>query len=188
MAKPGKYISGRKILISKLLHPVPVFFIVAALSVVVYTVPNLRQTYQSSSTSIFGITTLVLNIIIPVVIGLIAAFGVYFGLSDLRRKVGDHSGAATANGSYTPDDRSRAIARNLPTAAVTLDVNGKVTFLNPFWMYFKMFLWLERNILLTIFCRTSIGGNVCTHKCKVTSVTGPNPVVPFTTKLTNLSK
>jgi PAS domain S-box-containing protein len=131
MTKPEKDISGRKVLISKLLHPVPVFFIVTTLSVLVYTVPNLRQTYQSSSTSIFGITTLVFNIIIPVVIGLIAAFGVYFGLSDLRRKVGDHSGSEIAKGSYTPDDRSRAIARNLPKAAVTLDVNGKVTFLNP---------------------------------------------------------
>jgi PAS domain S-box-containing protein len=131
MVKPGKNISGWKILISKLLHPVPVFLIVTAISVLVYAVPNLRQTYQSSTTSIFGITTLVLNIIIPIVTGLIAALGAYFGLSDLRRKVGDRTDSESTNGSYTSDERSRAIARNLPTAAITFDMNGKVTFLNP---------------------------------------------------------
>lgn len=131
MAKPERDISGWKILTAKLLHPVPVFFIVTALSALVYAVPNLRQAYQSSTTSIFGKTTLVLNIILPVATGFIAALGVYFGLSDLRRKAGDQAGSESTDGSYSPDDRSKAIARHLPTAAITFDVNGKVTFLNP---------------------------------------------------------
>ena len=131
MAKHGRDISGWKILIAKLLHPVPVFLIVTTLSALVYAVPNLRQTYQTSTTSVFGITTFVLNIILPVATGFIAGFGVYFGLSDLRRKTGDHDGTGNTEESYTPDDRSRAIARHLPTAAITIDVNGKITFLNP---------------------------------------------------------
>lgn len=128
MAKHGKDISGWKTLTAKLLHPVPVFVIVTALSALVYAVPNLRQTYQSSTTSVFGITTMVLHIILPVATGFIAAFGVYYGLSDLRRK-GDGSGST--EGSYTQVDRSKAIARHLPIAAITFDVNGKITFLNP---------------------------------------------------------
>ncbi len=130
MANSGRDISSWKVLSTKLLHPVPVFFIVTALSALVYAVPNLRQTYQST-TSIFGITTLVFNIILPVATGFIAGFGVYFGLSDLRRKAGDRNDSERTEGSYTSDDRSKAIARHLPTAAVTFDVNGETTFFNP---------------------------------------------------------
>ena len=131
MAKNKRDISSWKSLIAKLLHPVPVFFIVTTLSALVYTVPNLRQTYQTSTTSVFGITTFVFNILLPVATGFIAAFGVFFGLSDLRRKTGDSDNSRSTKESYTSDDRSRAIARHLPTAAITMDVNGKVTFLNP---------------------------------------------------------
>jgi len=131
MAKNGKDISGWKIFTAKLLHPVPVFFIVTAISALVYAVPNLRQTYQSSSASVFGITSLVLNIILPVATGLIAAVGVYFGLSDLRRRTGDRHLSEDTEGSFAQDNRSRAIARHLPTAAITLDADGKITFLNP---------------------------------------------------------
>ena len=131
MAKNKRDISSWKSLIAKLLHPVPVFFIVTTLSALVYTVPNLRQTYQTSTTSVFGITTFVFNILLPVATGFIAAFGVFFGLSDLRWKTGDSDNSRSTKESYTSDDRSRAIARHLPTAAITMDVNGKVTFLNP---------------------------------------------------------
>jgi PAS domain S-box-containing protein len=131
MAKPGKDISGWKILAVKLLHPFPVFIIVTALSALVYAVPNLRQTYQSSTTSVFGIMTLALNIILPLATGLIAALGVYFGLSDLRRKADDRGDSGSTEGAYSSDDRSKAIARHLPTAAITFDVNDKITFINP---------------------------------------------------------
>ena len=131
MAKNKRDISRWKIRIARLLHPVPVFFIVTTLTALVYTVPNLRQTYQTSTTSLFGITTFVFNILLPVATGFIAAFGVFFGLSDLRRKTDDSDRSRNTKESYTSEDRSRAIARHLPTAAITMDVNGKVTFLNP---------------------------------------------------------
>ena len=131
MVKSPRDISGWKILAAKMLHPVPVFFIVTTISALVYAVPNLRQTYQASTTSTFGMMSIALNIALPLATGFIAAFGVYYGLSDLRRKTNDHDGSESIEESYTPDDRSRAIARNLPTAAITLDINGKVTFLNP---------------------------------------------------------
>lgn len=115
----------------RLLHPVPVFFIVTALSALVYVVPDLRQSYDSGITSLFGRTTFFLNLLLPLVTGLIAAVGVHFGLSDLRRKVIQSRGQRATGEVYTPDDRSRAIVRNLPTAAVTFDLDGKVTFLNP---------------------------------------------------------
>lgn len=131
MANSGRNIAGWKVFAAKLLHPVPVFFIVTALSALVYAVPYLRQTYQSSTTSVFGVTSLILNILLPVATGFIAALGVYFGLSDLRQRTDDHDGPGESEESYTSDARSRSIARQLPTAAITFDRNGKVSFLNP---------------------------------------------------------
>ena len=131
MENSGRNIAGWKVFAAKLLHPVPVFFIVTALSALVYAVPYLRQTYQSSTTSVFGVTSLILNILLPVATGFIAALGVYFGLSDLRQRTDDHDGPGESEESYTSDARSRSIARQLPTAAITFDRNGKVSFLNP---------------------------------------------------------
>jgi len=131
MVIKGKDISAYKIRAARLLHPVPVFFIVTALSGLVYVVPSLKQTYQSGTTSLFGMTTLVLNIMIPIATGSIAALGVYFGLSDLRRKVDDSQQTGRADASYTLDERTRAIVRHLPTAVITFDVSTEITFLNP---------------------------------------------------------
>jgi len=131
MERPERHISGWKILLAKLLHPVPVFFMVTTISALVYAVPNLRQTYQTSTTSVFGITTFILNIILPVATGFIASFGVYYGFSDLRRKSAVRGDSESAEELYTSDDRSKAISRHLPTAAMTIDENGNITFVNP---------------------------------------------------------
>jgi len=122
---------GWKNILSRLLHPLPVFFIVTALSTLVYTVPNVNQSYQSSTTSIFGNTTLILNILFPIATGFIAALGVWFGLSDLRQKTTDSDHLAGSEGLYTPSDRSKTITRNIPIPAMTFDLERKVTFLNP---------------------------------------------------------
>jgi len=131
MGRTAREIPEWKILAAKLLHPLLVFFIVTTLSALVYAVPNLRETYRSSPHSLLGLTTLVLNTIVPLATGCLAALGAYFGLLDLRRKIRDRSDPEGIQSYYTHDDRSRAITRHLPTAAITFDEAGKVTYLNP---------------------------------------------------------
>lgn len=131
MKRLGRDIPSLKFFIARLLHPLPVFLIVTTLAALVYAVPNLSQSYQSNTTTIFGKTTLILNILLPTATGFIAALGVYFGLSDLRRSTDVMERDRRHDNSYTTDDRTRAIARHLPTAAATFDVNHKTTSLNP---------------------------------------------------------
>jgi len=131
MGSTSREIPEWKILAVKLFHPVLVFFIVTTLSALVYAVPNLRETYQSSTTSVLGLTTLFLNTILPIATGSLAALGAYFGLLDLRKKIRDRGDLEEGSSFYTADDRSRAITRHLPTPAITFNEGRKVTYLNP---------------------------------------------------------
>ena len=131
MGNSASAIPGWKILAVKLLHPVLVFFIVTTLSALVYAVPNLRETYQSSTNSVLGLTTLALNTLLPIATGFVAALGAYFGLLDMRKKIHGRVDLEAESSFYTPDDRSRAIIRHLPTPAITFSEDRKVTYLNP---------------------------------------------------------
>ena len=71
-----------KSFLAGLLQPVPVFFIVTALSALVYGIPILNQAVQSPITINYSKTLIFLQIILPVATGLMAAFWVYFGLPD----------------------------------------------------------------------------------------------------------
>ncbi len=120
----GKFAAG-------FLHPVPVFFIVAALSALVYNLSDLFRLLGAPSVLSYGRTSFILNALLPAGTGLIAAIGVHFGLADVRRRTTENVHEDASKQVLSGEEKSRTVARNLPMAVVTLGPDGTVTFLNP---------------------------------------------------------
>ena len=115
---------------SHLLRPVPVFFIVTALSALVYGIPVMNQAFQSKMITSYGNTMIILHLLLPVATGLLAALGVYFGFAEEAGRTGGELSPRSENGDFTSDERARAVVRHLPTAAITLSLDGEITFHN----------------------------------------------------------
>ncbi|MDF1537058.1 MAG: PAS domain S-box protein [bacterium] len=82
---------------------------------------------QSKLTISFSKTMVTLHIVLPIVTGLMAALGVYFGLAGSSVQNADDP----AGTGFSSDKRARAVIRYLPAAAITLDMKGRITFHNP---------------------------------------------------------
>jgi PAS domain S-box-containing protein len=114
-----------------LLRPIPVFFIVTALSALVYGIPALSEVIQSTTSESYGHTNLILHLLLPIATGLMAALGVYFGFAEESAETSQQVFDRAEYGDFTSDERARAVIRHLPTAAITLDLEGEITFHNP---------------------------------------------------------
>ena len=114
-----------------LLRPIPVFFIVTALSALVYGLPALSEAVQSKTSASYDTTNLILHILLPIATGLMAALGVYFGFAEESAEMSQQVDDRADLTEFTSGERARAVIRHLPSAAITLNLESEITFHNP---------------------------------------------------------
>ncbi|UCF30041.1 MAG: PAS domain S-box protein [bacterium] len=122
--------SGDTIL-AGILRPLPAFIIVTTMTALAFGVPSFQEVVESFTVASYGMTSVILHLLLPPATGLLAALGIYLGFSERSSSPETSETDPFPEGGMSPDERLRAILRNLPVSVLTLSPDRRVSFRNP---------------------------------------------------------
>lgn len=117
-------------ILSDLLRPLPVFFIVTLITGPIYGIPTFQEVMGAVTVFTYNSTAVLLHLLLPPATGLLASLGVYLGRTERFSKTRT-SDESLPDGSFGAEDRVRAILRSVPLAIITISPDRKTTLKNP---------------------------------------------------------